>query len=75
MDIYTYLKDNILPYDSASIDRIAWDLYRRSVNAVLMWCICREEGCELLAEVHGGECENHASSCTLVGKAFQHGFY
>jgi hypothetical protein len=33
------------------------------------------KGCELLAEVHGGECSNHASSRTLVGKAFQHGFY
>jgi hypothetical protein len=29
----------------------------------------------LLAEIHGGECGNHASSCTLVGKAFRHDFY
>jgi hypothetical protein len=40
-----------------------------------MWYITREEGCELLTEVHVGECGNHASSCTLVGKAFRHGFY
>jgi hypothetical protein len=40
-----------------------------------MRCITREEGCDLLTEVLGGECENHASSHTLVGKAFQHGFY
>jgi hypothetical protein len=32
-------------------------------------------GCELLVEIHGGECGNHASSCTLVGKAFRHNFY
>jgi transposase InsO family protein len=51
------------------------DLYRRGANSVLMRFITREEGCELLAEVHGGECENHASSRTLVGKAFQHRFY
>jgi hypothetical protein len=51
------------------------DLYRRGTNGVLMRCITREEGCELLAEVHGGECGNHASSRTLVGKAFRHGFY
>jgi transposase InsO family protein len=37
--------------------------------------ITREEGCELLTEVHGGEYGNHASSHTLVSKAFQHGFY
>jgi hypothetical protein len=40
-----------------------------------MRCITREDGCELLTEVHRGECENHASSHTLVGKAFRHGFY
>jgi transposase InsO family protein len=51
------------------------DLYHRGTNGVLMRCITPEEGCELLAEVHRGECGNHASSHTLVGKAFQHGFY
>jgi hypothetical protein len=40
-----------------------------------MRCITREEGCKLLIEVRGGECGNHASSRTLVGKAFRHGFY
>jgi hypothetical protein len=40
-----------------------------------MQCITQEEGCELLAEVHRGECGNHTSSRTLVGKAFQHDFY
>jgi hypothetical protein len=40
-----------------------------------MWCITQEEGYELLAEVHGGECGNHASSHTLVDKAFRHRFY
>jgi hypothetical protein len=84
-EIRTYLKDNILPDDMASADRIAClakrytlvegDLYLRGTNGVLMRCITREEGCELLIEVHGGECGNHVSSCTFVGKAFRHGFY
>jgi hypothetical protein len=79
------LKDNILPDDMASADRIVclakrymlveWDLYRRDTNDVLMRCITQEESYELLAKVHGGYCENHASSHTLVGKAFRHGFY
>jgi hypothetical protein len=51
------------------------DLYWHGTNGILMWCISREEGCELLAEVHGGECGNHVSSCTLVSKAFWHRFY
>jgi hypothetical protein len=84
-EIWTYLKDNILPDDMASTDRIArlakrytlveGDLYRRGTNGVLMRCITREEGYELLVEVHGGECGNHTSSRMLVGKAFRYGFY
>jgi hypothetical protein len=84
-EIQTYLKDNILPNDSVSADRIArltkrytlveGDLYQRGASGVLMQCITREEGCELLVEVYGGECGNHASSRTLVGKTFWHGFY
>jgi hypothetical protein len=51
------------------------DLYRCGANGILMRCITQEEGRELLAEIHGGECGSHSSSCTLVGKAFRHGFY
>jgi ribonuclease HI len=80
-----YLKDNFLPEDQASAERIVrlakrytvveGDLYRHGANGILMWCITREEGCDLLAEIHGGECGSHSSSRTLVGKAFRHGFY
>jgi hypothetical protein len=62
----------MLPDNSASIDQIAHlakrytlvegDLYRRGTNCILIWCISQKEGCELLAEVHGGECGNLASS-------------
>jgi hypothetical protein len=51
------------------------DLYRHAANDILMRCITQEEGHELLTEIHGGECGSHLASCTLVGKAFQHGFY
>jgi hypothetical protein len=80
-----YLKDNFLPEDQASAERIVrmakrytvveGDLYHRGANGILMRCITREEGCDLFAEIHGGECESHSSSRTLVGKAFRHGFY
>jgi hypothetical protein len=62
-EIRTYLKDNILPNDMTFADQIArltkrymlveGDLYRRGANGVLMRCITWEEGCELLARVHG----------------------
>jgi hypothetical protein len=84
-EIRDYLKDNFLPEDQASAERIVrlakryavveGDLYRRGANGILMQCITQEEGCDLLAEIHEGECGSHSSSRTLVGKAFRHGFY
>jgi hypothetical protein len=84
-EIRDYLKENILPKDHVSAERIVrlakryamveGDLYRRGANDIHMRCITQEEGRELLTEIHGGECGSHSSSRTLVGKAFQHGFY
>jgi hypothetical protein len=85
MEIQTYLKDNILSDDMTSADQITrlakrytlveGDLYQCGVNGILIRCITQEEDCELLTEIHRGECGNHASSHKLVGKAFRHGFY
>jgi hypothetical protein len=84
-EIWDYLKENILPEDHVSVERIVrlakrytvveGDLYRRGANDILMRCITQEKGSELLTEIHGGECGSHSSSRTLVGKAFWHGFY
>jgi hypothetical protein len=84
-EIRDYLKENILPEDHVSAERIVrlakryavveGDLYRHGANDILMRCITQEESRELLMEIHGGECVSHSSSCTLVGKAFRHGFY
>jgi ribonuclease HI len=46
-------------------------LYRRgTTSGVLMKCVPREEGKDILEEIHKGVCGNHASSRTLVSKAF-----
>jgi ribonuclease HI len=84
-EIWDYLKENILPEDHVSAERIVrlakrytmveGGLYRRGANDILMRCITQEEGRELLTEIHGGECGSYSSSRTLVGKAFRHGFY
>jgi transposase InsO family protein len=84
-EIRDYLKENILPEDHVTAERIVrlakrytvveGDLYRRGANDILMRCITQEEGHELLAEIQGGQCGSHSSSHTLVGKAFRHGFY
>jgi hypothetical protein len=62
--IWDYLKDNILPGEHISAERIVHvakrymlvegDLYQCGANGVLMRCITREDGCKLLIEIHGG---------------------
>jgi ribonuclease HI len=51
-------------------------LYKQgATSGVLMKCIPREEGNDILEEIHKGICGNHASSRTLVSKAFRRAFY
>jgi hypothetical protein len=51
-------------------------LYRQgATSGVLMKCVPREEGKDILEEIHKGVCGNHASSRMLVSKAFRQAFY
>jgi hypothetical protein len=51
-------------------------LYRRGASSgVLMKSVPRKEGKDILEEIHKGVCGNHASSRTLVSKAFRQAFY
>jgi hypothetical protein len=43
---------------------------KNTKKEVLMKCITREAGIQLLHEIHSGTCGNHAASQTLVDKAF-----
>ena len=84
-EIQAYLTDKTLPEDREGSERVQriskryvlveGTLYRRAANGVLLKCIPREQGVELLADVHEGECGAHSASRTLVGKAFRQGFY
>nr|AAT81661.1 putative retrotransposon protein [Oryza sativa Japonica Group]ABF97633.1 retrotransposon protein, putative, unclassified [Oryza sativa Japonica Group] len=84
-EIQAYLADKTLPEDREGSERVRriskryvlveGTLYRRVANGVLLKCIPREQGVELLADVHEGECGAHSASRTLVGKAFRQGFY
>ena len=51
------------------------ELYRKRPNDISLRCISRDQGKELLTDIHGGDCGHHSSSWTLVGKAFRSGFY
>jgi hypothetical protein len=60
---------------SAHYTLIGDTLYKRGAMGVLMKCINSTTGKQLLDEIHAGQCEIHAASRTLVGKAFRSSFY
>jgi hypothetical protein len=50
-------------------------IYRRGATfGVLMMCVPREEGKDILEKIHKGVCGSHVSSRTLVSKAFRRAF-
>jgi hypothetical protein len=49
--------------------------YQQGANGMMMKCIFREEGIELLEDVHKGVCGSHSSWRSIIGKAFRHEFY
>jgi hypothetical protein len=85
-DFIDYIKENKLP---ANKEEATWiiqrsknyvlmgdNLYRRATSlGVLLKCVSSEKGKEILDEIHSGCCGNHATSRTLVGKAFHTRFY
>jgi hypothetical protein len=84
--IIDFLLDQLVPDDkperecitrqSANYVVIGTDLYRKAASiGVLMKCIIRSEGLQLLAEIHSGECGCHAASTNVVGKAYRSTFY
>jgi hypothetical protein len=85
-----YIWEHKLPpgidLESVEATRILWrskgyilvggNLYKHgSASSILMKCVSKEEGKEILKEIHEGVCGNHAASRTLAGKAFRSGFY
>jgi hypothetical protein len=71
--------------DNAEIERIARKsrmyhlidgvLYKQGANGMMMKCISKDEGVQLLREIHSRVCGVHSSWNSIVGKAFRHGFY
>jgi ribonuclease HI len=86
LDFIAYILEKRIPEYKVKHDKIirrsanyvvsGTELYRRSAsNGVLMKCILIPEGLQLLHEIHGGNCGNHAASANQVGKAVNLGFY
>jgi ribonuclease HI len=54
---------------------IEGELYKHGVYSPLLKCLSRNEGHELLKEIHAGLCGAHIGSMPLLGKVFRQGFY
>ena len=73
-----FLRTGELPEEQEEAEKVArWFamyqfvddvLYRKRPNGVKLKCIPREEGLELLAEIHGGICGSHIGSRALPAK-------
>jgi ribonuclease HI len=83
--ILEWLVEGKLPPNQTEARRIAHrakafvlinsELYKCGAASILMRCILRDQGRELLREIHAGTCGHHAGPRTLVEKAFRQGFY
>jgi hypothetical protein len=51
------------------------DLHKISVSGPLLRCISKEEGQQILSEVHAGGCSGHIGSRALAAKVLHQGFY
>ena len=79
--IVRFLQTGELPEEQEEAEKVARQssmyqfvddiLYRKRLNGVKLKCIPREEGQQLLAEIHGGICGHHIGSRALAGKAFR----
>jgi hypothetical protein len=85
-DFIDYIKEHKLQANKKEATRIIRrrknyilvgdNLYRRAASSgVLLKCVSREKGKEILEEIHSGCCGNHAASRTLVGKTLCTRFY
>jgi hypothetical protein len=83
--IRAYLDNQLPSDDNAEVKLIAHKsrmyhlidgiLFHQGANGVMMKSISGEEGIELLEDVHRGVCGSHSSWCSIINKAFRHGFY
>jgi hypothetical protein len=51
------------------------ELYKTSVTRPLLHCLNRDEGKELLAQIHSGVCGGHIGARALAAKVFRQSFF
>jgi hypothetical protein len=80
--IKAYLDNQPILDDNAEMSRksriyhlIDGVLYRQGANGMLMRCISKEEGSQLLQDIHSGVSRAHSAWRSIAGKAFRYRFY
>jgi hypothetical protein len=83
--IKVYLDNQSLSDDNVEIKRVAPKsriyhliddvLCRQDANSMMIKCISKDEGSQLLRDIHSGICGAHSSWRSIVQKAFRHRFY
>jgi hypothetical protein len=83
--IKAYLDNQPISDDNAEIECIARKsrmyhlidgvLYKQRANGMMMKCISKDEGIQLLREIHSEVSGAHSSWRSIVGKSFRHRFY
>jgi ribonuclease HI len=85
IEIVSFLQCNYPSDDEVYIKRmqtrtrpymiIEGELYKQGVCSQLLKCLSRDEGQELMKEIHAWVCGAHIGSRPLLGKVFRQGFY
>jgi hypothetical protein len=85
IEIISFLQGNRLEDDEAYNKRmeaitrpyviIEGELYKHGVCSPLLKCLSRNEGQELMKEIHAGLCGAHIRSRPLLGNVSRQGFY
>jgi hypothetical protein len=83
--IFPYPNGTYEPQSKHEIDRmssrmkqysiIAGELYKNGIVALMLKCISREQGIQLLSEMHAGMCGAHRGPHEIAHRAMRQGFY
>ena len=81
LPIFTYLNGTYEPHSKHEIDRmnsrtkqysiIAGELYKSGIVTPMLKCISREQGIELLSEMHDGMCGSHRGPHEIAHRAMR----
>ncbi|XP_037492674.1 protein NYNRIN-like [Jatropha curcas] len=87
MDILLYMKDGTFSDDATKEDRLVLrkmalkyvladgELYRKAWNGMLLRCVDKKEGVEIMKKIHEGVCGTHLSGMSLAQKIMRQGHF